>query len=192
MLSSEWERCVWVTHLVTPAVFLPRSRASKGRYPAMEMRESLCADDVLAESANELEHELAFAYRPGIAAAGEQMADQAFDGHRFEPLSPLEDMQALRLGIQLHRQTLASELAGNGIRLQVNPDRAMGIDFAFHMPAMQPLQPAIRVNNLRQRTQGGQGGKSAARRLVATAERLVGSLEVVMLDKGEGSLTGLL
>ena len=74
------------------------------------------------------------------------MTDQAFDGHRFEPLSSLEDMQALRLGIQLHRQRLASELAGNGIRLQVNPDRAMGIDFAFHMPAIQPLQPAIRVN----------------------------------------------
>src|SRR5579864_4597001 len=114
---------------------------------------------------------------------GEQMADQTFDGQRLKPLLLVEDVQTVRLGIQLQAQAMADQLARDVILLEIDLDHAMGIDFALHMPAIKRIQPAIRIDDLGQGAQGRQGGKGGARRLVATGKRLVGSLEIVVLPK---------
>jgi len=44
---------------------------------------------------------------------GEQMAHQALDGQGLEVMLPLEDVQAVSLGIQLQGQVMADELAGD-------------------------------------------------------------------------------
>lgn len=133
-----------------------------------------------------------FAHMSQELLKGEQMAHQAFDGQRFEVTLLLKDVQAMHLGIQLQAHTMADQLAGDIIALEIKLDHAVGIDFALHMPAMQAIEPAIGIDDLGQGAQGRQGGKSAAWGLVAAGQRLIGPLEVVVLAKVLGHLAGLL
>jgi hypothetical protein len=108
---------------------------------------------------------------------GEQMAHQPFDGQRLELLLPVEDVEAVRLGIHLQAEAVTDQLAGDVILLEIELDHAMGIDLALHVPA-------IRIDDLGQGTQGRQSGKGRAR-------GLVGPLGVVVLAKVLGHLAGL-
>jgi len=123
---------------------------------------------------------------------GEQMAHQSFDGQRLERLLPVEDVEAVPLGMHLQAEAVTDELAGDVILLEIDLDHTMGIDLALHVPAIQPVQPAIRIDDLGQGTQGRQSRKGRARGLVAAGQCLVGPLEVVVLAEVLGHLAGLL
>jgi hypothetical protein len=123
---------------------------------------------------------------------GKQMAHQPFDRQGFEPLLLLKDMQAVPLGIQLQGQAMTDQRACDIILLEIDLDHAMSIDLALHMPTMQPIEPSVRINDLRQGTSAGQLREGGAWRLVATGKRLVGSLEMVVLYQVLGRLTSRL
>ena len=68
----------------------------------------------------------------------------------------------------------------------------MAVDFALQVQAIQRVQPMIRIHHQREWREVGQGGKGGAWGLIATGERLVGTLDMVVLDEGLGDLPRLL
>ncbi len=85
---------------------------------------------------------------------GEQMTNQPFDGQGLEVMLLVKDVEAVSPGIQLQAHPVSDQLARDVILLEIELDHAMGIDLALHMPAMQPIEPAVRIDDLGQGAQG--------------------------------------
>ncbi len=82
---------------------------------------------------------------------GEGLSHRAAHGQGFDDLLGMQHLHAARLRIQVQDDVLACELARDRIALEVELDHAVGIDFAHQMHALEPAEPAVRVDGGRQR-----------------------------------------
>ena len=77
---------------------------------------------------------------------GEQRAHQTFDRQGLDHLLLMQQVEALRLGIQVQDHALAHQLGGDRIAFEVNAHHAVAIHFALHMQSIQRLEPAIGIH----------------------------------------------
>ncbi len=112
---------------------------------------------------------------------GQRRSVEPFERKRFEQLCALDDEPRARLGRQVQSHALARQGLPHIVVFQVDAHHARAVDRAHHMQTVADLQPAIRIDDVGHRWQLGQGGKSRARRTIATTASLMRTLIGVVL-----------
>lgn len=74
------------------------------------------------------------------------MAQQTTQRQRFHALLLKVDVQATTVGIQLYAHLMARQFGGHRVALEINAEHAMAVDFAFHMQAIQLVEPASGID----------------------------------------------
>jgi hypothetical protein len=118
-------------------------------------------------------------------------AIQSLDRELLDPRGALPDikLQASRLHHTGH--ALACHLSADGVLLVIDAHGAVGLHRAGKGLLVHSLEPRVRIDRLWHSRQCRELGAGHTRRMVARGARLVGSLVIVMRQKGQGRLGDL-
>src|SRR6266700_4977048 len=112
--------------------------------------------------------------------------------HRLQEGGFVPDRDFTACGLQLQRDPLPFPMDIHIIAVQIQMHHPTGRDLTLHMKAIHATQPAIRLNLGWSRGKLRQLWEGRSRRTVATTQRLIGTLLIVMLDPTGGGRTSLL
>src|SRR3954452_14768495 len=112
---------------------------------------------------------------------GQRHCGEPFEREGFEPLRAINDQPRAGLRRQVQGHLLAGQSVADIIVSPIDAHRAIAPHRAHKMQAITDLQPAIRMDHLRDRWQLRQAWKSGARWTIATTASLMGTLKVVVL-----------
>ena len=120
-----------------------------------------------------------------------RLSIQTFDRDRLDEPPGLPDVKALLGGVDPARDPLARQASAHIIDLAINHEISSGPYRASKGLLIDLHEPAIRIDRLGNSRQRRKRWAGYPRRLVPTGARLVGSLAVVMNQKGLGELRDL-
>ena len=115
-----------------------------------------------------------------------------FEWQRAAILLWVDHLQRLLFGLDGQGHTLARELAGDGVGIQIDFHKSLAIDPSHQMLSFHPASPGIGIDQVGNGGQRRQGGKGDPGRLIATTDPLMRSLPIRVGCKSPCHLANLI